>query len=302
MGGVAGLTLLHPWLLAGLAAASLPVLIHLIGRRRAPTVWFAAFDFLLAVNKRLARRERVRQILLLLLRTLAVAALVLAVARPLPNRTLAAAGTTSRRLALVIDTSASMGYRLDGSTLLERAKELARDVLSHLQPGDTVTLVAAGSEARLLLPAPTLDVAQARAALEALQVGPGAADLGPAMDAALGQYDVAAGSVTLVVVSDLAANGFRNVRPTAREPPPEVRLLDAAEREPLTALGNLAIESVAVERGSGAPAERRLEVVVRNYGAAAVRDRNLEVAFDGEVLANRLYFIIAVKNYDIYNP
>src|SRR4051812_18989012 len=75
-GGVGELNLLHPWLLTGLAGASLPVLIHLIGRKRAPTVFFAAFDFLMAVNKRLARRERLRQLLLLLLRTAAIAALV----------------------------------------------------------------------------------------------------------------------------------------------------------------------------------------------------------------------------------
>ncbi|MBI3179901.1 MAG: BatA domain-containing protein, partial [Deltaproteobacteria bacterium] len=84
--GVGSWTWLHPWLLAGLAGAALPVIIHLIGRRRAPTLRFAAFDFLVEVNKRLARRERLRQILLLITRTLAVAAIAFAVARPLPVR------------------------------------------------------------------------------------------------------------------------------------------------------------------------------------------------------------------------
>ena len=75
---------MHPWLLVGLLGAALPVIIHLIGQRKAPTVRFAAFDFLVAVNKRLARREKLRQFLLLLLRTLAVAAMVFAMARPMP--------------------------------------------------------------------------------------------------------------------------------------------------------------------------------------------------------------------------
>ena len=76
---------LNPWLLLGLAGAALPVIIHLIGRRNAPTQPFAAFDFLMAVNRRLARREKLRQWLLLLMRTLAVIALVMAVARPMPE-------------------------------------------------------------------------------------------------------------------------------------------------------------------------------------------------------------------------
>ena len=110
-------TWLHPWLLLGALASVLPIVIHLIGRRRAPTVSFAAFDFLMAVNKRLARRERLRQFLLLLLRTLAILALVFAASRPMPFVALSTA-EVQKRVVVVLDASESMGYLVDGEPLL----------------------------------------------------------------------------------------------------------------------------------------------------------------------------------------
>jgi len=279
---VSGLTLLHPWLLVGLLGASLPILIHLIGRRRAPTVPFAAFDFLLAVNKRLARRERLRQILLLILRTLALVALALGVARPMTARP-AAAALANRRLAIVIDTSASMRYDIGGVTLFERAKSKARDLLSRLQPGDVVTLVAAGQETRPVLQAPTPDLGRARAALDALAPPAGIADMGAAIELALSQFGAQASGVTLAIISDLADNGFRTLRPTSLDPPPDVRLIDAAERDEVAALGNLAIEGVTIEAGGGSAAERRFKVVVRNFGATPVAGRTVELVLNGAV-------------------
>jgi hypothetical protein len=278
-----GWTLLHPWLLLGLAGASLPILIHLIGRRRAPTVQFAAFDFLLAVNKRLARRERVRQILLLLMRTLAVIALALAVARPTPEQPAGAAEAVNRYLGLVIDASASMRYSLDGRSLLERAKSRAREVVTHLQPGDSVALVIAGAEVTAPFQAPSLDASAVRAAIDAIGEPAGVADIGAAIDKTLSMLGDNAAGASLVVITDLSRNSFEQLRPTSIDPPPDVRLVDAAERDSPTALGNLAVEAVSVERSGEAPSERRLRVVVRNWGGEAVERRALSLAIDGRV-------------------
>ncbi len=279
---MSSLTFLHPWLLAGLLAASLPIIIHLIGKRRAPMVFFAAFDFLMAVNKRLARRERLRQILLLALRALALLALALAVARPLSARTQHAT-PVSRKVALILDASASMGYELEGVSLFSRAKGKARDLLSHLQPGDAATLIIAAAQPRSPFQAPVLELAKVRAAIESAELTDGTADMGAAIELALSQLGDAAAGATLFVVSDLAENSFRNVRPTALDPPPEVRLIDAAERDNPTALPNLAIEKVEVERGSDSPSERRIKVVLRNFGSEAVSGRTVELSIGGSV-------------------
>src|SRR5258705_2827788 len=76
--------LVHPWLLvAGICAVSLPVLIHLLNRRRFQVVDWAAMDFLLQADKESRRRIRLQHWLLLLLRSLAVALIGLLLARPL---------------------------------------------------------------------------------------------------------------------------------------------------------------------------------------------------------------------------
>ncbi|MEZ4270240.1 MAG: VWA domain-containing protein [Myxococcota bacterium] len=275
LAAVGNITWLHPVLLAGLAAAILPILIHLIGRRRAPTVHFAAFDFLAAVNKRLARRERLRQILLLLLRTLAIAALVGAVARPLPPRPVAHSDS-ERRLVLVIDTSRSMNYRVDGRTLLEHAKEQALEALSHLQPGDAVTVILAGAELSVPFQTPTFDHAAARTVIDAIGAADtGTADMAEAIDTGLAQLGNEGSGATLLMIGDLSKNSFEGLRPTALEPPPEVRLVDAANRSEAVPLGNVAIESVHVEPSREVASERRFRVTLHNYGATAVSGRGV---------------------------
>ena len=81
-----GMTFLHPWLLAGLLAAGVPLLLHLVQRREPPTVVFPAVRYLLDATREHQRRLRIRHWLLLLLRTLLIVALVLAAAGPTVRR------------------------------------------------------------------------------------------------------------------------------------------------------------------------------------------------------------------------
>ena len=77
-----GMNFLAPALLLGLVAAALPWLIHLIGRRRARPVRFAAMELLLRAEREVSARRRLRDILLLIARTGLAAALPLVFARP----------------------------------------------------------------------------------------------------------------------------------------------------------------------------------------------------------------------------
>ena len=76
------LSFLNPLYLLGAAAVALPVIIHLAHRRKTSVVPFGTLMFLRLVDKKLARRHRIREILLLLLRSLVILFLVLGVARP----------------------------------------------------------------------------------------------------------------------------------------------------------------------------------------------------------------------------
>lgn len=103
---------LAPSLLWGLFALSLPILIHLLNRRRFRTVKWAATSFLLKATRESRGRKRLKHILILAARALAVAALILAVARPVVGGLLGWGGGSIDTIVLVLDRSASMELKL----------------------------------------------------------------------------------------------------------------------------------------------------------------------------------------------
>src|SRR6266404_7426476 len=101
---------LAPSLLLGLAAAVLPWFIHRIGQRRANPVRFAAMELLLRAERQISARRRLREILLLLLRTGIAAALPLAFAKPYTEVTsdLPASTSLPQTAVIILDDSGSM--------------------------------------------------------------------------------------------------------------------------------------------------------------------------------------------------
>ncbi len=164
------MSVLHPLILtAGLAALSIPVLVHLLRRRRKPIPW-AAMRFLQEAVRKRRRRLRLEQILLFLARCAIVLLLAFAVARPI----LGGHPGASRPTVLVLAIDDAIGSALTdeaGRTALSRAVERARRELDTLSPmgGDRVGLVSLGAPARALVWPPTGDVDAVRRALDRLQ-------------------------------------------------------------------------------------------------------------------------------------
>ncbi|HEY6854328.1 MAG TPA: BatA domain-containing protein [Gemmatimonadales bacterium] len=136
------MTFLHPLALAGLAAAAIPALLHLLQRRTPPEVEFPALRYLTEAERRSARRLRLRHVLLLLLRTGLIAALALAAARPLvPARAGGAHQATA--LVVILDNSPSAGAVVAGRPVLDRLRVIARASLGGAAPGDRLWLMLA---------------------------------------------------------------------------------------------------------------------------------------------------------------
>jgi hypothetical protein len=134
---------LNPGFLAALPLASIPVIIHLLSRRRLPEVPFPTTQFLRQLEPREIRRLRLREILLLILRTLAILLLVLAFARPsiTPRN---AVTTAAAAMAVIIDDSESMaGLDEQSKPRMEGAIERARALVLAARPGDEMTLISA---------------------------------------------------------------------------------------------------------------------------------------------------------------
>ena len=104
------LTLLNPFLLFGLAAAVLPILIHRITRKKIIEKKFSAVHLLLQSQRIAARPQRLKHLLLLALRILAVIIVVFLMARPVLVRTGFASLLKNGAKALIFDNSMSMGY------------------------------------------------------------------------------------------------------------------------------------------------------------------------------------------------
>src|SRR3989338_3499454 len=130
--------LLNPLFLLGILGVALPVLIHLMCRRRAPLYHFAAIDFILRSQKRIEARLKLQHLLLLLLRAGVILLIVLALAKPLLQESglaLAPIGASSSNV-FIIDNSFSMNYQTVESTLLAQAKARARELIASLSPSD----------------------------------------------------------------------------------------------------------------------------------------------------------------------
>ena len=141
------MTFLHPLALLGLAAAAIPLLLHLFQRRTPPEAEFPAVRYLAEAERRTARRLRLRHRLLLLLRTALIVALVIAAARPLVP---APGGATHAPTALVVvlDNSPSAGATGGGRLALDRLREMARASLAAAGPGDRLFVMLADGVAR----------------------------------------------------------------------------------------------------------------------------------------------------------
>ncbi len=135
-------------LLAGAGAVSLPVIIHLLNRRRFKIVTWAAMRFLMAAQKQNTRRMRLEQLLLLLVRMTLVALIVFAMASVMPwaenlwafvwpegSGVHASRGGRTHHI-LVLDGSLSMNLTGDGKTLFDRARQMALDKVNGAASGD----------------------------------------------------------------------------------------------------------------------------------------------------------------------
>ena len=258
------MTFLQPWVLVALPLVALPLIIHLINQRRFQTVRWAAMQFLLAAKALSRGYSRLRHWLIMALRMAAVAAVILAVGRPLSRGWLALAGGGRPDSAIVIlDRSPSMQAvaAAGGESKLDTGRRQLADSLATLRAGRVLVLSdpAKGPE----------EVSSPAALVELASAGPvaAAADLPALLQSG---YDFirenAAGTTEVWICSDQRANDWKpddgawgGIRDAFAKLPQQVRvqLLSYAAAAP----GNLAVRVPSV-RLETLGRDRRLVVTV----------------------------------------
>jgi hypothetical protein len=131
---------LYPYFLWALLALAIPVIIHLFYFRRFKKVYFTNVRFLKEIKEETSARNRLRNLLVLLSRILALLALILAFALPfLKNDNSSRIGRKAS--SVYIDNSFSMAAKAEDVTLLEKAKETARQIIFGYNEDDVYQIL-----------------------------------------------------------------------------------------------------------------------------------------------------------------
>jgi hypothetical protein len=154
------MSFMAPLFLLGALGIALPVIAHILNNNKPQVTDWAAMQFLNSSIRVKSKEIRLRDILLLLLRCLAVLLLVLLAAQPIlkgATGKVAAVGEARTGVIIALDASFSMQHSDGSKTRFERAVEAVETVMASVTPGNPVTLVMLGTEHRVILRNRTYD-------------------------------------------------------------------------------------------------------------------------------------------------
>lgn len=143
------LNFFHPGLLYGLFACAIPIIIHLLFKRRFQRVQWAAMKFLLAAYKKTKTSLLLENILLLILRILIIVVLVLLFARPIARvAPQFAPSRPSENFLIVLDNSYSMGVRSGNVSPFDNAKQQAKAIIENARKNDKISVITMNERPR----------------------------------------------------------------------------------------------------------------------------------------------------------
>lgn len=264
-------------LLAALAGLGIPVLLHLLLKRKSQRLRFSTVRFFAKQDEQASSKRKLRNLLLLLLRLLIFALIVLAFARPyLPLATPNAAGGQRRQVVLVLDRSLSLQATDTGGARWPRLQAAAGKLLGTLKADDQAALVVCSDQATI---ASGFASAQVVAKIITdLGPGTGTADLAGGFREAAKLIATADPKAvpSVVVLSDLQRASSQNL---ATAPLPEgidVQLLP---------IGDLAAPNLAVADLNLEGTEEALpHAVVTHHGDEELPALETELLLDGKSL------------------
>jgi hypothetical protein len=263
-----GLTALNPLFLSMLPLAALPVLFHLFFRLKRRPHPFSTLMFFHRLDPKLNARRRLREWLILLLRTLLILFLLLALARPL---WLGHGQGGGAAVVLLIDNSGSMsGPGEGGRTKLKQAVDGARDLLSELHGTDSAGIVLLVPDpAAPLPPGLTPDKAALKLALDGIAETEAGGSVAAALDRAMRMLEGSAAAVREVqVFSDLQQEKWGQSLLNPPAPPRGLGMAVHRVASPTSALPNVSLTRLEMP-ARPVVAGRRFPVQVRLANADA---------------------------------
>jgi hypothetical protein len=281
------MTFLNTALLAALSLGLIPILIHLLNRQRFKQVDFPTLRFLREMQRQKMRQVKVRQIILLALRTLAVLFLVLALTRPVIRSTagILPGVVAKSTVVMVLDRSASMQTETTSGTRFRDVQTRAQEILASMSDGDEIQIVWADNDPVLFPESPTSHIALIREAIGDAEAGNQGGNLIQALQSA---RKILGASQNLhkevYVLSDFSGSAWPEKMPDIKLLPDDVRLfLIPCNNESKRNLGivNARITSRLITPGR--PVE--LAIQAFNSGSIPTEDRIVSVYAGGRRVA-----------------
>lgn len=291
------LSFLNPLLLLGILGASIPIIIHLINKRKAVSHQFAAIDFLLETNKRIYIKFKLRHLILLILRASLLVFLATAIAKPFLKDF--GGGATEKNIptsnVIIIDDSYSMQYSDRHEPFFVSAKIAAKKIIDTLTKDDDAAVITCSSIASHVLPELDYDKKHLVDSIEQLQPGFTTTPIAPALDAAIEILTTAkAPAKRIFLLTDLTRNGwdtswFKSGHERLQRHVSRIHILDLSEGKTLknTAITNVEARLGTLERN----AECHLLATVSNFSPARNKDLLAQVFVDGKKVTQGFFTI-----------
>jgi hypothetical protein len=218
------MTFLSPLFLGAAGAAVLPLVIHLMARRRTVRMPFSTIRFLKLAQKQSSTKVRMENFLLWLVRTLLMLLLAFAFARPVARVSShgghdsfgSLLGSSRREVAIVWDGSYSMSYEINGRTVWDASKDAVVSIIHSLNKGDRVSIFLAADTVVPLIGEPTTDLDFAVSTVKAQEFRFTPSSLSDATLAALDSIKDTANERELFIVTDGQSNAWDGFRATAK--------------------------------------------------------------------------------------
>ena len=279
---------LHTAFLFGLGALAIPVLIHFVYKMKAPVVMFPSVRFLRQVDRKVAKRQKLQELLLLLLRCLALALLAFALAGPVLKQFGNTPGSAGTAVVIVLDDSYSMSARDAGGPVFNSAKGMAAAILNTLKPGDSACILTSARK-----PVMSRDLNGLANELKGIEPSFGAATLGPPVGAAMDLLrETEAAQRELYVVSDFQTRALDIARTkidwNARNFSAMFVPVRSAKKDNLTLAS---FEQISPFAAVSTPFRVRAEIINRNNSPA---NATLKFRIDGQAAAEQMVALPAL--------
>lgn len=234
------MSFLTPLFFLGIAALAAPILVHLVRRTRARKVQFPALVFVRQVPQRTIRRRTLQNVLLLLLRCLAILLIVIAFTRPFFSGGSSAKETKAAGATVVlVDNSLSMRRE----PLFAEAQKRAEAAVDEARNDEQIALLSFDKRYAVVNRF-TTDKSRLRLAVRTLNAGWDGTDFEQALrgaEALLGEIDTS-GPKRIVMISDFQAPGWsQNTATFKLANSTQLTTIDVAGNEPAP---NVAITNV----------------------------------------------------------